>query len=211
MEHAFSCPCGRFPSIRHSKVCDLTASLLSEVRCDVGVEPALLPLDHESLRYATANREDGARLDVVARDFGVGTGSMHFLTLGCLILLHAPTYNRSPLSRCYQVHEQEKHRAYDERIREVERACFSPLVFAATGGMGPTAITVFRKLASMLAETWNVNYSHCLFWVRCQLCFSLLRFAVMCLQGHRSSTSHSIPSMVDLAYSEGRLESGILD
>ena len=53
-----------------------------------------------------------------------------------------------------QVYEQEKRRAYDERIREVtvERTCFSPLVFATTGGMGPTAATVFRKLASMLAE-----------------------------------------------------------
>ena len=37
--------------------------------CDVGVEPALLPLNREPLQYATANREDGARLDVVARDF----------------------------------------------------------------------------------------------------------------------------------------------
>ena len=28
-----------------------------------------------------------------------------------------------------------------------EIACFSPLVFAATGGMGPAATTVYRKLA----------------------------------------------------------------
>jgi len=33
-----------------------------------------------------------------------------------------------------------------------ERACFSPLVFVATGGMGPSATTVFKKLASILAE-----------------------------------------------------------
>ena len=41
----------------------------------------------------------------------------------------------------------------------MERTCFSPLVFAATGVMGPTTTTVFRKLASMLVEKWNVNYS----------------------------------------------------
>ena len=34
----------------------------------------------------------------------------------------------------------------------MERACFSPLVSVATGGMGPAAITVNRKLASVLAE-----------------------------------------------------------
>ena len=49
------------------------------------------------------------------------------------------SYSRLPLSRCYRTHEQEKNRAYDEWIREVERACFSPLVFAASGGMGPVA------------------------------------------------------------------------
>ena len=90
----------------------------------------------------------------------------------------------------------------------MERAGFSSLVFAA---MGPTATTVFRKLASMLAEKRNVNYSYCLFWVRYRLCFSLLRSAVMCLRGHRSSTSHPIPSMVNLTYSEGHLESGTLN
>ena len=36
--------------------------------CDVGIEPALQPLDHKPLRYATANR-DGVHFDVVARYF----------------------------------------------------------------------------------------------------------------------------------------------
>jgi len=69
VEHAFSRLCGGFQSIHHNEVRDFTASLLSEVSCDVGVEPALQLLDHEPLHYATANREDGAHLNVVARDF----------------------------------------------------------------------------------------------------------------------------------------------
>jgi len=32
---------------------------------DVGIEPTLQPLDNKPLLYATANREEGARLDVV--------------------------------------------------------------------------------------------------------------------------------------------------
>ena len=44
MEHAFSCLCGGFPSISHNKVLNLTASLLSEVCFDVGIEPDLQPL-----------------------------------------------------------------------------------------------------------------------------------------------------------------------
>ena len=67
------------------------------------------------------------------------------------------------LSRCYYVHEQEKRRAYDERIRDVETASFSLLVFVATGGMGPTATSVYRKLILMLADKWTISYSCYLF------------------------------------------------
>ena len=49
VEHAFSCPCSSFPTICHNEICDLTAYLLSEVCPDVGVEPALQPLDSEPL------------------------------------------------------------------------------------------------------------------------------------------------------------------
>ena len=97
VEHAFTCPFGGFPSIRHYEIRDFTASLLSKVCCDVGVEPALQPLDHEPLWHATANREDGAHLDIVARDFWGEIGSIHSLTLGCLILLHAPIKGKSKL------------------------------------------------------------------------------------------------------------------
>ena len=68
-EHAFSCPCEGFPFIHHNEVQDLTASLLSVVYCDVGVEPALQLLDHKPLQYATANIEDGTHLDVAQKPF----------------------------------------------------------------------------------------------------------------------------------------------
>jgi len=70
VQHAFSCPCGSFPSIRHNELHNLTADLLGEVCSDdVSIEPPLQPLDNEPLCLATVNCEDGARLDVVARDF----------------------------------------------------------------------------------------------------------------------------------------------
>ena len=69
VEHTFSCPCESFPTICQNEIRDLNANLLSKVCLDAGVEPALQPLDREPLQYATANREDGTWLDVVARDF----------------------------------------------------------------------------------------------------------------------------------------------
>ena len=61
----------------------------------------------------------------------------------------ACSYSHSMLSQCYVVNEQEKRCAYDKRICEFKRACF-PLVFLASGGMGPSATTVYSKLASLL-------------------------------------------------------------
>ena len=91
---------------------------------------------------------------------------------------------------CYRRHEQEKKRAYDQRIREVEHGCFSPLVFSATGGMGPTAKVVYKKLASMIATKHNQSYSQTINWLRCRLSFSLLRSSIMCIRGSRSSAHH---------------------
>ena len=64
---------------------------------------------------------------------------------------------------------------------------FAPLVFSISGGMGPIATTVYKRMASLIAEKQNHPYSSTLFWLRCKLSFSLLQSAVMCIRGSRSS------------------------
>jgi len=72
----------------------------------------------------------------------------------------ASCYSRSPLSRSYTTNEQEKKHAYDERVREVEKAYG---VFCQWC-IGPSATTVYKKLVSMLADKIGVmNYIRCLF------------------------------------------------
>ena len=57
---------GGFPSIRRNELCDITASLLTEVCHAVGTEPCLQPLSGEQLKYKTANDTDEACLNMVA-------------------------------------------------------------------------------------------------------------------------------------------------
>ena len=64
-----NCPAGGFPTIRHNQLHDFTASLLSEVCFNLSVEPQLQPLTGETFPLASANVEDGARLDVAASGF----------------------------------------------------------------------------------------------------------------------------------------------
>ena len=74
-----------------------------------------------------------------------------------------------------------------QRIREVERGSFTPLVISATGGMGRAAKTAYRRLASLVAAKRNQSDSSTITWIRCLLSFSLLRSAIRCLRGARSN------------------------
>ena len=47
-----------------------------------------------------------------------------------------PTNRSQQMTAIHRTYEQEKYRAYEQRVREIERASFTPLVFAASGGMG---------------------------------------------------------------------------
>ena len=122
---------------------------------------------------------------------------------------HAPSNRHTNLQSVYSKHEQIKKRAYEQRIREVEHATFSPLVLSATGGLAREADTFYKRLASMLASKWDHTYSSTLCWLRCRLSFSLLRSSIQAIRGARSSCGHAIktPMVIDLINSESRLSS----
>ena len=82
---------------------------------------------------------------------------------------YAPSNQKTPLSECYRSHENEKKRKYDQRIREVEHASFTPLILSCTGGLGPQATTSYKRLASLLSTKWNQAYSLTIMWLRCRL------------------------------------------
>jgi len=188
IDHAFNCIHVGFPSVRHNEIRDITADLLTEVCHGVGTEPHLQPITEEQLSYRSANREEGARLDIVAENFWGRDRQRSFFDVR-VFNPHAQTYQNTSLAQCFRRNELEKRRAYDERIRQIEHGSFSPLVFSTSGSMGPTATVVYKRLASMIAEK-NKPYSKTIHWLRCRLSFSLLRSAIMCLRGSRSSLHH---------------------
>ena len=90
----------------------------------------------------------------------------------------------------YKKHEQEKRRKYEQRVSEIEQGSFTPLVFLATGEMGKAAGVTYKRLENLIATKQEESYSIILNWIR--LSFSLLRSAIMCLQGSRLSYSVDI-------------------
>ena len=69
------------------------------------------------------------------------------------------------LACVYCRHEQAKKRLYEERICQVERGSFTPLVFSTTGGASRFTSTFLRHLASLLAEKHDEPYSATMAWL----------------------------------------------
>ena len=105
---------------------------------------------------------------------------------------HTASNRGCQLSACYRKHENTKKWAYERRIREVEHASFTPLVFSASGGMAREATSFYKRLASLLAAKRDQTYSCTITWLRCLLSFSLLRSAIQCIRGARSSKGQPI-------------------
>ena len=204
IDHALNCPKGAFPILRHNELRDFTGDLLAEICHDVCVEPILQPLQGGKLDHATANREDKARSDIRARGFWGSSRQRAFFDIK-VFNPNAPSNRRQSLEVCYKREERTKKRMYEQRILEIEHGSFTPLVFSTTGGMGKLAQTFYRRLASMLSEKRNTNYSVTLGWLRCQISFSLLRWAITCIRGARSNSRHACRSSnIELAVTEGR-------
>ena len=90
--------------------------------------------------------EDGARLDVAMYCFW-GGGRFEKAFVDVRVFNPSAQSNRhASLSSVYRKHEQEKRRQYDQRVREVEQATFTPLVLSTTGGMGRGATTFYRRI-----------------------------------------------------------------
>ena len=92
----------------------------------------------------------------------------------------------------------------------VEHSSFTPLVLAATGGLGNEATSFYKRLASKLSQKWDTPYSTTLCWLQCRLAFSLLRSSIQAFRGARSSIGHPARppnSVVLLPLSRGCLTS----
>ena len=186
MDHAFSCPKGALPSIRHDRIRDITADLLTEVCSNVGLEPTLQP-DWKRFSFHSINTEEGVRLDIKAQKFwdsSQRSTDFHVRVFNSF----APSNILSSISSTYRTHKrEERRRAYKQRILQMEHGTFTPLIFPTRGGWGPSTTVAFKRLASLIANKHGQPYSTAVRLIRCKIWFSLIQSEIMCLRGPRSS------------------------
>jgi len=183
------CKTGGFIALRHNNIRDILADAMREVLHDVQTEPPLLPLSGEVLLPQSANRDADARADIRARGFWTEQQCAFFDVR--VFYPHAPSYVSRSVSALCRSFEEEKKRAYGDRIRHVDRGSFTPLVFSSCGGAGVETGMALRKLASMLAEKRNESYGPTMNLLRTRLSFAIVRASIVCLRGTRTPRSIS--------------------
>ena len=181
---------------------------MREVCHDVTTEPLLQPITGENLTGCCCNRQGNARLDVAASGFW-GLGAQRAFFDVRVFNPSAPSHQSTSIHALFRRQEKEKRRQYEQRVREIERGSFAPLIFSTSGGMGPTASVVYKRLASLIAAKRKAPYSRTMTWVRAQLSFALTRSAIMCLRvsrGTRRQFDMSVVPPLDLVTRECHLD-----
>ena len=158
----------------------------------------------ESIQPTHANHQDDARVDLRARSFWTAQQCAFFDVR--VFYPHAQSYSSRSLPSLFASFENEKKRAYGDRITQVEHGTFTPLVFSSCGGAGKETNIALKRLGTLLAEKQQEQYSHSIGLLRLKLSFALIRSSLVCLRGSRrlrTIDSHDLnaPSLLVLSES----------
>ena len=84
----------------------------------------------------------------------------------------------------YSSLDNEKKRAYNQRVIEIEQGTFTPLVFGTNGAMAKECQIFHKLLAKKLSLKRNKKYCEIMSLIRTQISFSLLRSMLICIRVH---------------------------
>ena len=196
-DHALICHKGGFVNMRHDALRNVEAKLMEKVCRDVQIEPVLLPVNPDVLREGT-NSAPNARLDISSRGT-FSEGEKNFFDLR-VTHFNAQSFRDKSLAQIYRINENEKKNLYNDRILNVEKGTFIPLVFTTSGGMGPECTKLNKRIAERTADKTNEEYSHVMMHIRTRLRFALLKSTLVGLRGFRGKKAKSWDEEEEIAY-----------
>ena len=183
IDHAMTCARGGYIIRRHDRIRDLLAKVMNEVLLGVRIEPPLQPLTGEVLNGGS-NQEEGARLDIVARDFW----QVHELAFFDIKVFNplARTYMNQSLDAAFKANETMKKNKYNNRIIQVEKGTFSPVVLSSLGGLGVEGSRCLAKIIDLVTLKKDIERSVVANFIRTKISFELVRSQIACIRGARS-------------------------
>ena len=182
----------------------IIGNLLSEVCSNVAIEPLLQPLSGEDFLSRTTTTSEEARSDIRAAGFWTRMEDAFFDIR--VFHANAPSNQSRTFQAACEHHERLKQLEYEERIVNVDRGSFCPLVFSTSGAIAPLCTRFLKRLAGKIADHDGAAYSHVMSFLRCRIAFALLRSSIMCIRGSRSSRHSPALEHRHLSMAEGRGE-----
>ena len=132
--------------MRHNDVFDFESNLI--VTSLQGVEePHLQPLSGETIVGVNG---DDAHTDIRAQFLAQESKFVFRCTCYISMWTHVCTI--------YRKHEQERMRAYNERILNIEQGSFTPLVYSVTSGVGPECSMFHKHITERMVEKSGERY-----------------------------------------------------
>ena len=157
---------------------------MDDVCHDVQIELKLQSLDGEILKSNSTTIDDDARLDIKANCLWGSRFNRTFFDVK-IFNPHAKSCPKT-IKDAYKYHESIKQNKYEERISETDHSSFNKLVFACSGGAGPSASRVMKEHAIKISEKRGEPYADTISYIRTKISFALLRSCVLCLRGCRA-------------------------
>ena len=197
VDHTLTCKKGGYVSMRHNSIRDCEANFLRQVCRDVRTEPELLPTRPEYLNQQ-ANSQQNARLDISA----IGVWSTFERSFFDVRVTHpnCASNEQTSLVKLYSKHENEKKKFYGERVLQVEKGSFTPLVFTTSGGMGPECTKFNKRLAELISLKTGERYALVMNHIRVRLRFALLRSTLIAVRGIRGKTNFDTEKIDDISF-----------
>ena len=80
----------------------------------------------------------------------------------------------------------------NDRILQVEKGSFSPLIFTTTGGMGPECTKYHKRVAELLSNKRGESYADVMNFIRTRIRFALLRSTLIAVRGERGKRRRGV-------------------
>ena len=182
LNHILNCKNGGYANYRHDNVRNAIAEYLRQICKDVTIEPHLIPIEAEQFQQK-GNNADKARLDIAAR--GLWSTFERTLTDVRIFNPNSESYLAQTLAQLYIQQENQKKRQYLNRVLQVEKGSFSPLVFTTTGGMAPKANRFLKRVAEKISAKTREKYSQVMSNIRTRISFEIMRSVLVAVRGAR--------------------------
>ena len=101
---------------------------------------------------------------------------------------NTPSHKDEYINQIFKESETAKKHKYDQRIMQVEKATFFPLIFSTADRMASVCTKFYKKVAVLVSNNTKEGYSHVMSHLRTRLRFTLLKSTLVAIHGERGKS-----------------------